>query len=259
MTSAGWPGSGSAASRCWSSPSARPRAWRRCRRSSASSPRKPTTKPSCTVSHWARAAPFVLAAIVVGSVFTTIYSLRFLWGAFARKGQAGTQQAGREHARAAGHVPGRARGPGRGGPGVRAVARAAGPMRWTPTPTRFPAERDYDLALWHGVRTCRCCCRSLVLAVGTAAFFGRARLPPDAAGLPAAGQRRPHLRRGDPRRRRALGAADRHHPARLDPRHPVGDPVDAGGRAGGGAGARRARPARVRAVGARRCRWSSAC
>ncbi|HME47124.1 Na+/H+ antiporter subunit A [Mycobacterium sp.] len=31
------------------------------------------------------AGPFVLAAMVVGSVFTTIYSLRFVWGAFARK------------------------------------------------------------------------------------------------------------------------------------------------------------------------------
>ena len=33
------------------------------------------------------AAPFVLAAVVLASVFTTIYSLRFLWGAFARKGR----------------------------------------------------------------------------------------------------------------------------------------------------------------------------
>ncbi len=32
------------------------------------------------------AAPLVLAGIVLGSVFTTIYSLRFLWGAFADKG-----------------------------------------------------------------------------------------------------------------------------------------------------------------------------
>ena len=43
-----------------------------------------------TVSHSASlgvAAPVVLAGIVFGSVFTTIYSLRFLWGAFARKGQ----------------------------------------------------------------------------------------------------------------------------------------------------------------------------
>jgi multicomponent Na+:H+ antiporter subunit A len=32
-------------------------------------------------------APFVLAGVVFGSVFTTIYSLRFLYGAFARKGR----------------------------------------------------------------------------------------------------------------------------------------------------------------------------
>lgn len=33
------------------------------------------------------AGPFVLAAVVVGSVFTVIYSLRFLWGGFADKGR----------------------------------------------------------------------------------------------------------------------------------------------------------------------------
>jgi multicomponent Na+:H+ antiporter subunit A len=33
------------------------------------------------------AAPLVLAAVVLGSIFTTIYSIRFLWGAFARKGR----------------------------------------------------------------------------------------------------------------------------------------------------------------------------
>ena len=33
-----------------------------------------------------RAGPFVLAAIVIGSTFTVIYSLRLIWGAFARKG-----------------------------------------------------------------------------------------------------------------------------------------------------------------------------
>ncbi|PRC52480.1 hypothetical protein C6A85_58705, partial [Mycobacterium sp. ITM-2017-0098] len=32
------------------------------------------------------AAPFVLAGIVLGSVLTTVYSLRFLFGAFGRKG-----------------------------------------------------------------------------------------------------------------------------------------------------------------------------
>src|SRR5262249_22642594 len=33
------------------------------------------------------AGPWVLAVIAVGSVFTMIYSLRFVWGAFARKGR----------------------------------------------------------------------------------------------------------------------------------------------------------------------------
>jgi len=33
------------------------------------------------------AAPAVLAAVVLGSIFTTIYSIRFVWGAFARKGR----------------------------------------------------------------------------------------------------------------------------------------------------------------------------
>ncbi len=33
------------------------------------------------------AAPYVLGAVVLGSVLTTIYSIRFLWGAFARKGR----------------------------------------------------------------------------------------------------------------------------------------------------------------------------
>jgi multicomponent Na+:H+ antiporter subunit A len=33
------------------------------------------------------AAPFALAAVVLGSIFTTIYSVRLLWGAFARKGR----------------------------------------------------------------------------------------------------------------------------------------------------------------------------
>ena len=41
------------------------------------------------------AAPYVLAGIVLGSVFTTIYSLRFLVGAFGRKGLPRTKQAGR--------------------------------------------------------------------------------------------------------------------------------------------------------------------
>ncbi len=70
-------------------------------------------------------APFVLGAIVAGSVFTTMYSLRFLWGAFAKKGRTEpSKRVAAMHA-AAGDVPGRARRPRRGGPGVRAVAVAA--------------------------------------------------------------------------------------------------------------------------------------
>ena len=72
-------------------------------------------------------APFVLAAIVIGSVFTTIYSLRFLWGAFARKGRPEPSKRVANMHRAAEHVPGPARPPGRGRPAVRAVARPAGP------------------------------------------------------------------------------------------------------------------------------------
>ena len=48
-------------------------------------------------------------------------------------------------------------------------------MRWTPTPTRSPAKSDYDLALWHGFNL-PLLLSVLVLAIGTAAFFGRARL-----------------------------------------------------------------------------------
>ena len=114
--------------------------------------------------------------------------------------------------RPADHLPGRAGDPGRGRPGVRAVARRAGPRARRPTPTRCPAGRT---------TTWRCgtalglplLLSVLVLAVGTAAFFGRARLRRLRTGLPAAGQRRPHLRRRDARRRRALGAADRASPS----------------------------------------------
>ena len=74
------------------------------------------------------AAPFVLAAIVVGSVFTTIYSLRFLWGAFARKGQvANPASASRRCTRRRATFLAAAGDPGRGWPAVRAVACAAGP------------------------------------------------------------------------------------------------------------------------------------
>ena len=67
--------------------------------------------------------------------------------------------------------------PGRGGPAVRAVAVAAGQRRSTPTPTRCPADGDYDLALWHGLGL-PLLLSALVLGVGTAAFFGRSPAAP---------------------------------------------------------------------------------
>jgi multicomponent Na+:H+ antiporter subunit A len=120
------------------------------------------------------AAPFVLAAIVVGSVFTTIYSLRILWGAFARKQKpepsrrvAGMQQ-----------IPATFLAPP-------AILAAAGLLfgLW-PAPLEraldtysdtVPGGVDYHLALWHGVGL-PVLLSILVLALGTAAFFMRARL-----------------------------------------------------------------------------------
>ena len=71
------------------------------------------------------------------------------------------------------------------------------------------------------LRTCRCCCRSLVLAVGTAAFFGRARLrrQRDWAALPLGNADRIYdavMRGAGP----ALGRGHRHHPARFASRRP---------------------------------------
>ena len=71
------------------------------------------------------AAPYVLAGIVLGSVFTTVYSLRFLLGA-RPQGITETEQARRGDAPAACHLPRRACHPGRRGLGVRRVARRPG-------------------------------------------------------------------------------------------------------------------------------------
>ncbi len=121
-----------------------------------------------------RAAPYVLACIVIGSVFTTIYSLRFLWGAFARKGRSEPSKRVAEM-----HQP----------PvsflAPPALLAAAGLLfgLW-PSPLdralntyadTVPGGGDYDLALWHGLGL-PLLLSALVLAIGTAAFFGRARL-----------------------------------------------------------------------------------
>ena len=104
------------------------------------------------------AAPYVLAGIVLGSVFTTIYSLRFLLGAFGRKGRAGTEQAGCRNAPPAHHVPRPTGDPGRRGPGVRRVAGTAWTTSSTPTPTRCPAARTTTWRCGTGSAR-RCCCR----------------------------------------------------------------------------------------------------
>ena len=183
------------------------------------------------------AAPYVLAGIVLGSVFTTIYSLRFLWGAFGRKGLPATQQAGRRNAPPASHFPHRAR---RSWP-PRAWCSACGRPAWTtsstPTPTRCPAARTTTSRCGTG-SACHCCCRCW----SWPSARRRSSAGPVAAAThrpPTARQRRPHLRRRAARRRPVLGAAHRVHPARVDPGHTVGDPVHAG------AGSRdRARPRR---------------
>jgi multicomponent Na+:H+ antiporter subunit A len=120
------------------------------------------------------AAPFVLAGIVAGSVFTTIYSLRFLFGAFSRKGQPepSTRVAEMHRPEIAFMFP-------------PALLAAAG-LLFGLWPTQLdnvldsyadtvPGGADYDLALWHGLGV-PLLLSVLVLAVGTAAFFGRSRL-----------------------------------------------------------------------------------
>ncbi|MCZ8382197.1 Na+/H+ antiporter subunit A [Mycobacterium sp. CPCC 205372] len=130
-----------------------------------------------TVSHSASlgvAAPVVLAGIVFGSVFTTIYSLRFLWGAFARKGlsQPSVRVAEIHRLPATFLVP-------------PAILAAAGLLfgLW-PAPldavlddyaATVPGGQHYELALWHGLNL-PLLLSVLVIAAGTAAFFGRHRL-----------------------------------------------------------------------------------
>ncbi|MBS1695323.1 MAG: Na+/H+ antiporter subunit A [Actinobacteria bacterium] len=119
-------------------------------------------------------APFVLTGIVLGSVFTTIYSLRFIWGAFGRKGL---------------RVP-----------SVRVEAMHRPPVTFLAAPAilagagllfgLWPSDIDrilhtysdtvpggeaYKLALWHGFGL-PLLLSALVLTAGIGVFVGRARL-----------------------------------------------------------------------------------
>jgi multicomponent Na+:H+ antiporter subunit A len=120
------------------------------------------------------AAPYVLAGIVIGSIFTTAYTLRFLWGAFGRKGlPAPSTRVAEMHRPSATFVA---------APAILAVAGLLFGL-W---PTQLddaldsyastvPGGEDYDLALWHGLGL-PLLLSVLVLAAGTAAFFLRGRL-----------------------------------------------------------------------------------
>ncbi|CAJ1585763.1 Na+/H+ antiporter subunit A [[Mycobacterium] wendilense] len=119
-------------------------------------------------------APYVLGGVVLGSLFTTIYSLRFLWGAFARKGLRGpsTRVADIHKPKFAFMVP----------PAVLALAGlglglmpAALESILAPYASTLPGGLDYHLALWHGFNL-PLLLSVLVLAGGVAAFFYRARL-----------------------------------------------------------------------------------
>ncbi|RDH77259.1 Na+/H+ antiporter subunit A [Mycolicibacterium moriokaense] len=119
-------------------------------------------------------APWVLAAIATGSVFTTIYSLRFLWGAFAKKGRAEpSKPVSGMHAPSGTFLA------------APAVLAGAGLLfgLW-PSPLghvldtyadTVPGGANYELALWHGFGV-PLLLSALVLAIGAAAFFGRSRL-----------------------------------------------------------------------------------
>ena len=120
------------------------------------------------------AAPYVLAGIVIGSIFTTAYTLRFLWGAFGRKGlPAPSTRVAKMHR------------PSKTFLAAPAILAAAG-LLFGLWPTRLddaldsyastvPGGEDYDLALWHGLGL-PLLLSILVLAAGTAAFFVRGRL-----------------------------------------------------------------------------------
>ncbi|MGD9618834.1 MAG: Na+/H+ antiporter subunit A [Mycolicibacterium sp.] len=124
------------------------------------------------------AAPVVLAGIVLGSVLTTVYSLRFLLGAFGSKG---TSQPSARVAEMHRPHPGFLFAP--------AVLSAAGLLfgLWpsgldglladyadtVPDPAGYVA--DYHLALWHGFNL-PLALSALVLTAGTVMYFGRGRL-----------------------------------------------------------------------------------
>jgi multicomponent Na+:H+ antiporter subunit A len=119
-------------------------------------------------------APWVTAGIVTGSVFTTIYSLRFLWGAFANKSlrEPSTRVADLHRPPLTFLLA----------PAVLAVAGLAFGLvpsvlekALDPYAESLPGGASYHLALWHGLNL-PLLLSAIVLAAGTASFILRGRL-----------------------------------------------------------------------------------
>jgi multicomponent Na+:H+ antiporter subunit A len=126
-------------------------------------------------------APFVLAGIVLGSVFTTIYSLRFLWGAFSDKGldEPSVRVTEMHRPPLTFLLP----------PGILAAAGLAFGL-WPAGldavlddyAETIPGGSGYHLALWHGFGL-PLLLSVLILTIGTCVFFGRNRLPRSQSGF----------------------------------------------------------------------------
>lgn len=126
------------------------------------------------------AAPYVLGVIAIGSVFTTVYGARFLWGAFARKGTASPS----------GPVAGLHQPTATflAAPAILATASllfGVAPTQLGRTAGSYAdasfaaasreGENGYRLALWHGLDL-PLLLSALVLLTGTAIFVARTRL-----------------------------------------------------------------------------------
>ena len=119
-------------------------------------------------------APYVLAVVVFGSILTTTYSLRFLWGAFARKGfdEPSKRVANLRQPSAAFLAA----------PAILAITSlffGLAPQLLdrviAPYADTMPGGSGYHLALWHGVNL-PLLLSAAVLTAGIAAFIIRTRL-----------------------------------------------------------------------------------
>ena len=134
-----------------------------------------TIAHSAALGGW---APAVLAGAAAGSVFTTMYSLRFLWGAFARKGfPQPSKLVARLHPVPVVFLV---------SPSILAAAGltfglAPGLLNWMldgyvdTVPAAGPTDGGYTLELWHGFGL-PILLSAVVLTLGTVAFFSRDRL-----------------------------------------------------------------------------------